>query len=76
MLIEYTCDSKSQTFEWATRSSLPVDWFHTETDGRFMFTWYRCEISYWSEILAPVQELGWTHARVTRAGMAFCGGIM
>ena len=24
----------------------------------------------------PVQELGWTHARVTHAGMTFCGGIM
>ena len=35
------------------------------------FTWYRCEISYQSEILAPVQQPGWTHA-----DMAFCGGIM
>ena len=34
------------------------------------------EISYRSEILAPVQQPGWTHAGVTRAGMAFCGGIM
>ena len=36
-----------------TRSSPPADRFHTETGGRFAFTWYRCEISYWSEILAP-----------------------
>ena len=35
-----------------TRSSPPADRFHTETGGRFAFTWYRCEISYWSEILA------------------------
>ena len=34
----------------ATRSSLPADRFHTETGGRFAFTWYRCEISYRSEI--------------------------
>ena len=52
--------------------ALPVpDRFHTETCGRFAFTWYRCEISYRSEILAPVQQPGWTHA-----DMAFCGGIM
>ena len=25
----------------------------------FRVTWYRCEISYRSEILAPVQQLGW-----------------
>ena len=42
---------------------------------RFWF-WYRCEISYRSEILAPVREPGWTHAGVTRAGITFCGGIM
>ena len=45
----YTC---------ATRSSLPANWFHTETSGRFAFTWYRCKISYGSEILAPVREQG------------------
>ena len=30
----------------ASRSSLPSDWFHTETCGHFAFTWYRCEIWY------------------------------
>ena len=45
-------------YAWATHSSLPADRFHTETDGHFAFTRYRCEISYWSEILAPVQERG------------------
>jgi len=59
-----------------TRSSLPADRFHAETGGRFAFTWYRCEISYRSEILAPVQEPGWTHAGVTHAGMTFWGGVM
>ena len=54
-------DSKSQHYACATRSSLPGDRFHTETVGRFAFTWYRCEISYRREILAPVQEPGWTH---------------
>ena len=46
----------------ATRCSLLADRFHTETCGRFLFTWYRCEISCLSEILAPVQQPGWTHA--------------
>ena len=54
--------SKSQTLTYATRSSLPTDRFHTEASVRFAFTWYRCEISYRSEILAPVQQLGLTHA--------------
>ena len=40
----------------ATHSSLPADRFHTETCGRFAFTRYHCEILYWSEILAPVQQ--------------------
>ena len=39
-----------------TRSSLPVNRFHTETSGRFAFTLYRCKLSYRSEILAPVRE--------------------
>ena len=41
-----------------TRSSLSADRFHTETGGRFVFTWYRCEISYWSEILARYENRG------------------
>ena len=60
----------------ATHSSLPADWFHTEMSGCFMCTWYRCKILYWGEILAPVQQSGWTHAGVTHTGMTFCGGIM
>ena len=48
----------------------------TKTGGHFVFTWYRCEISYRSEILTLVQEPGGTHSGVTRAGMTFCGGIM
>ena len=61
-LIKYTCDSKSQTLHiyiCTTRSSPPADRFHTETGGRFAFTWYRCDISYWSEILAgPSATIG------------------
>ena len=75
MLIKYTCDSKSQT----SRMRYPfqsTDRFHSETRDRFAFTWYRCEISYRSEILAPVQQPGWTHDGTTRAGMTFCGGII
>ena len=60
----------------ASRSSLLADRFHTETGGRFEFTWYRCKVLYQSEILAPVQEPGWTHSWVTRAGITFCGGIV
>ena len=65
-----------KNYACATRSSLPANRIHTETSGHFAFTWYRCEISYRSEILAPVQEPGWTHAGATRAGMTSCGGIM
>ena len=65
-----------RNYACATRSSLPSNRFHTETSGRFAFTWYSCEISYRSEILAPVREPGWTHPGATRAGMIFCGGIM
>ena len=36
----------------------PADRFNTETGGRFAFTWYRCEISYRSVILAPIQKPG------------------
>ena len=53
-----------------------TDFRHTEMGGRFAFTWYRCEISYRGEILAPVREPGWTHAGVTRAGITFCCSIM
>ena len=60
----------------ATRSSLPADRFHPGMGGRFAFTWYRCKISYRSEILASVRQPGWTRAGATRAGMTFCGGIM
>ena len=74
MLIKYTCDSKSQTLRM--RSPFQTDRFHTETRGRFVFTWYRCHIVYRHEIFAPVQQSGWTHAGVTRAGITFCGGIM
>ena len=42
----------------ATRSSPPADRFHTKTGGCFVFTRNRCKISYWSEILAPVQQPG------------------
>ena len=48
----------------ATRSSLPANRFHTETSGLFAFTWYRCEISYRSEMLAPVRVPGCTHSWV------------
>ena len=56
--------------------ALPVPVFHTETWDRFPFAWYRCQISYRSEILAPEQQPGWTDAGVIRAGMTSCAGIM
>ena len=49
---------KIKHYACATRSSLPADRFHTEMGARFAFTWYRCEISYRNEILAPVREPG------------------
>ena len=58
------------------RQIKPADRFHAETGARFKFTCYCREILYQSEILAPVQEPGWTHAGVTRASITFCGGIM
>ena len=66
----------SKHYACAAHSSLPADRFHSETCGHFAFMWYLCGISYQSEILTPVQQSGWTHARVTHAGMTFCGGIM
>ena len=36
--------------------------FRPKRVGRLAFTWYRCKISYRSEILAPLQEPGWTQA--------------
>ena len=77
MLIKYTCDSESQTlrmrypFQYTGR---PMS--HRNVWSFRAFTWYRCAFSYRSEILAPVQQPGWTHAGVTRAGMTFCGVIM
>ena len=46
-----------------THSSLLADRFHTKMRGRFVFTLYHCEISYRSEILTPVEQLGWTPAQ-------------
>ena len=77
MFIKYMWDWKSQTLRMRypfQSSGSPIS--HRNAGGRFAFTWFRSEISYWSEILAPVQEPGWAHALVTRAGMKFCGGIM
>ena len=36
-----------------------------------LHAWYRCEISYRSEILAPVQQPRWTHPGVTRPAWHF-----
>ena len=47
-----------ENYSCATRFSPPADHFHSEKRGHFAFTWYRCEISYWSEILTPVQRPG------------------
>ena len=47
-----------ENYSCATRFSPPADHFHSETRGHFAFTWYRCEISYWSEILTLLQQPG------------------
>ena len=76
MLIKYMCDWKSQTL----RMHYPFQSTHKPILHQNLFSLhvyrYRCEILYRSEILAPVQQLGWTHTRVTLAGMTFCVGIM
>ena len=56
---------KLPNYVCTTRSSLPADQFHTETSGRFAFTWYRCKILHLSEILSMVLHLGWSHDGVT-----------
>ena len=48
------------THAFNTCSSLPGDWFHTETSGRPSFTWYWCKVSYQNENLDLVQQPGWT----------------
>ena len=42
--------------------ALPIP-VYRQMCGRFAFTWYLSEISYQSDILAPVQQLKWTHPR-------------
>ena len=76
MLIKYTFGSKSQTLRMRYPFQSTGRPILRRSGCRLAFTWYCCEISYRSEILAPVQQPGWTHAGVTRAGMTFCGGIM
>ena len=70
MLIKYTCDSKSQTL----RMHYPF-----QSTGRPISHRNGWSILVYTiplqEILAPVQQPGWTHAGVTHAGMTFCGGI-
>ena len=54
MLIKYTRDSKSQTL----RMSFPFQSTGRPNSHRKVWS-FRCEISYRSEILAPVQQPGW-----------------
>ena len=58
MLINTRLIQNHKHYTCATFSSLLADRFHTETGGRLALTSYRWEISYQSEILAPVQEPG------------------
>ena len=76
MLIKYMCDSKLQTLHMRypfQSTGRPI----SHRNG-WSFRAYTIPLwdSYWSEILTPVQELGWTHAGVSHTGMTFCGGIM
>ena len=59
MLIKYTCDSKSQTLRMRYPFQSTGRPILRRNGCRLAFTWYRCEISYRSEILAPVQQPGW-----------------
>ena len=71
MLIKYTCDSKSQTLRM--RYSFQSTGRAISHRNGWSFHVYMIPLrdSYRSEILAPAQEPGGTHA-----GMTFCGGIM
>ena len=56
---------------------VPVHWQTDFTPKRaFAFTRYRSETSSRSEVVAPMQQLRWTHASMTCAGMTFCCGIV
>ena len=76
MLIKYTCDSKLQTLRMRYPFQPTGRPISHRNGWSFSFTWYPCEISYRNEILTPAQEQGWTHDRMTRTGITFCGGIM
>ena len=72
----YQYDDAILNWQKVTTHALPVV-VHWQTDfTRYAFIWYRYEILYRSEILAPVQQPGWIHIGVTHAGITFCGGIM
>ena len=64
-----------KNYACATRSNIPANRFHTETSGLFAFTWYRYEISYRSEILAPVRTRGKLMPGRLAPAWHFCGGI-
>ena len=79
ILIKYTCDLKSQILRirYPSQSSgRPISHRNEWSFRVAAFTWYRWEISYWCELLAPVQQAGWTQAGVTRAVVTFWGGII
>ena len=60
VVVHWQTDFKPNAFTW-------YPWYSA---------WYRYEISYGSEILAPVQQPRWIYADVTRAGTTFRLGII
>ena len=74
MLIKCICDSKSQTLRMRypfQSTGRPIS-HRNGWSFRIYMILFR---DFVPEILAPVQQPGWTHAGVTRAGMTFCSGI-
>ena len=76
MLIKYTCDSKSQRLRMRypfQSTGRPISHRNGWSFRIYMIP-LRDFVPEWNS--RPVQEPGWAHAGVTRAGMTFCGGIM
>ena len=79
MLIKYTCDSKIKITNVTHGLPIPVYWQTDSTPNQVVVlclhdTGVRFQTGV--KLSPPVQQPGWTHAGVTRAGMTFRGVIM
>ena len=79
MLIKYTCDSKIKITNVTHGLPVPVYWQTDSTPNQVVVlrlhdTGVRFHTGV--KLSPPVQQPGWTHAGVSRAGMTFRGVIM